>query len=1393
MGKKRLTNFFRQKREVKRSLAFDPTPKKAQAPGRENGLVNRPGAVVADGPKKNLGPKPAVAAPRVPDESFALNFSTFIEAKKPSTLDMTLSPASFDLSDLPQSSSESDDEADVSNVVGGITATTFVLENKVRPEPVQKMAAAREEAVRQRVESETQLKEVEEKVRRLRDEMDKKYVPAAEAIDVVVPALPTIVAEQKGKEKLAAAQHLARIQTAATLKVTPAAAVEFRSAASTTDLQQLRREPLDEETKRARMQSLRAMAGATSVRHSEPFLPVHHPIEGTDPKARMKSRPQKLKMLRAVSKLDQFDTGLSTSTIEAGMSLKSPSAVVAKPKVSAAGTINHFQWPGDEEDAGAGSYSAPVTSSDESEEAVAGASALFRRIEPANGVVAVSEVPVIVEAVAPVAVKKDVEEEEQESEPSESMDADMVDQTTMDQTQSTFVAPLFVAPKVATGKSAAALLEHQADRAFVAAESMEQLDLVTSDAKLAGLFGEHLKGAREDAMLRVLDDLRELSDLRTKQERLSLARSIFQMYFAESAARENSIAKTIVGDELRAAVKAKIRAEVCDASLFAPIEASIKKHLATTEIPKFVSCDLYKTLGQKKAKARSKKPSVQSAFEPVASAPIVSVAAPVTAADVIFCIVKAPIKPLSAQDEEEEDEIDEEEESSDASPAPKAVVAAPKIAPVAVKAAVPIAKAAAVAKAVAAPAPVAIPTAAVAKVVVAAPKAAAAAKVVVAQPKAAAPAKSVVVAPAPTVANVAAPTESECNTTMESILSDPEELETFLSFVESNDKKAAQKANANVAFLLKVSQFNKAEESERPKVARTIYDAYLASPSSGDKKSRRDQKGQVEVDVSELRKRQLVSRFVSVLEQPPSAAAAAELKKGFFDKAAKDVEAFVEPELTKYNAAKKSGSVIRKPAAVAASAPVATRVEAPLAVTAPVAKSKPVVAAAVSAPVVVAAAAAPVQAAVVAAPRSRAVSVPAGLTLAELFEKGGEALPAFIAFANDIGRMAPALFLESVIKFKAIENAADRTAAASVIMNSFVHTSGEHSLVIADHVRSGPVGRWGIFAKRNLIKADFFDSVCGEVVKQLEADTWPRFVADASKAAAEKPMQSQEHKEEMSASSVLSESSHLEEDDSLFCFGPTLQRGEIQAEMLRRLREENDNRDDDSDSGFEDSPDAPAPAPAQRSASLTVRGNREFDISPSTAADLLNRLESTIDDNGASADTVVLAKKKATVRSAKVLFKDDVQVTAMGSSRPQATIPVQRSASAAEPEPLLIKRLVSGVWPSRDAKLMYGESFEGKKQSRFVVLKNKSLYIWKSESDYRKNREPSRVLDMDNLLRLTIVRDQTHAIGAPKWNLRLNFDGLNHVVILGSDLQQQLQDWKGALLGSAPHISEQTL
>lgn len=159
--------------------------------------------------------------------------------------------------------------------------------------------------------------------------------------------------------------------------------------------------------------------------------------------------------------------------------------------------------------------------------------------------------------------------------------------------------------------------------------------------------------------------------------------------------------------------------------------------------------------------------------------------------------------------------------------------------------------------------------------------------------------------PMPTKAAAAAPrtdaAAAPVMTAIDNVLSDPEELETYLSFVASStDKKAAQKAGKNVAFLLKVAQFNRAAEQERPRVARAIYDEFLHARPNG--APARDQKGQVEVDVSELRKTKLVSQYQAVFEKPQS-----ELQTGFFDKAARDVEAFVGPTLNKYIEAKKTG------------------------------------------------------------------------------------------------------------------------------------------------------------------------------------------------------------------------------------------------------------------------------------------------------------------------------------------------------------------------------------------------------------------------------------------------------------------------------------------------------
>lgn len=537
------------------------------------------------------------------------------------------------------------------------------------------------------------------------------------------------------------------------------------------------------------------------------------------------------------------------------------------------------------------------------------------------------------------------------------------------------------------------------------------------------------------------------------------------------------------------------------------------------------------------------------------------------------------------------------------------------------------------------------------------------------------------------------------------------------------------------------------------------------------------------MDVSELRKRQLVSRFVSSLEQPPS-------QQGLFDKAAKDVEAFVEPQLTKFNAAKRSAAVVASKTVSVPAVPASAVVAAPVVAPAPVVVARPPT---------------PEEA-------ISFVSIAPKSTLAENVEKhkaGEPVLPAFLAYAKDVGRLAPALYLERVLVFRAIENAAARTTAAAAIMNEFVRKTGAHVLAVPEHIRSGPEGRWEIFSKRNMIKADFFDSLTSEVVKHLEADIWPRFVAANEQKQQQQQQVPKAVASEVSSSSILSESSHFD-DTSLFAgMGATLQRGEIEAEMLRRLREEACDKDDDTDSGMEDSPDVPATA-RMTTVQQSARG-RDFDISPTTAADLLSRLEAADADEedevqevaparqqqpaakaqvrraapvvSSADDTVVIAKPKAALVSAEQVFAGPIASSAV----PRATIPVQRGASFGGAAPPA-KRMVSGVWPAREGKLSFGEAIDEKRQNRFVVLKNKSLYVWKSEADYRKNKDPSRVLDMDNICGMSLVREQTQ-VGGTKWTLRLNFSDLNHPIIFGSDSSQMLQEWKRDFAMSAPHMT----
>lgn len=135
---------------TKRKLPFDPTPQKVvpkdiQGVRDKENQVNK-GAVNAKVPV-------AQPATKARDESFQLDFTTFIERSHHEAPDVTLSPESFNvihflclhrcarltysptqLSDLSQESSLTS-PADITGAVAGETATTFVLENNFRKEP----------------------------------------------------------------------------------------------------------------------------------------------------------------------------------------------------------------------------------------------------------------------------------------------------------------------------------------------------------------------------------------------------------------------------------------------------------------------------------------------------------------------------------------------------------------------------------------------------------------------------------------------------------------------------------------------------------------------------------------------------------------------------------------------------------------------------------------------------------------------------------------------------------------------------------------------------------------------------------------------------------------------------------------------------------------------------------------------------------------------------------------------------------------------------------------------------------------------------------------------------------------------------------------------------------
>lgn len=187
----------------------------------------------------------------------------------------------------------------------------------------------------------------------------------------------------------------------------------------------------------------------------------------------------------------------------------------------------------------------------------------------------------------------------------ESMDTEMqaVDSTMLEQSvyQPRYSILQQVDPRLVETRGLLDMGLSEAQSLMSRSQGPAQLDCVMSDKTLSGLFGEHLKRQRDDALVRILDELSEFKRIapHSTTERLSLARAIYQLYLAKQAARENYIALTVVTADTRKTVRQRISDGDCGDDVFAPVENAIKSHLATQEIPKFVACDLYKTVGLK--------------------------------------------------------------------------------------------------------------------------------------------------------------------------------------------------------------------------------------------------------------------------------------------------------------------------------------------------------------------------------------------------------------------------------------------------------------------------------------------------------------------------------------------------------------------------------------------------------------------------------------------------------------------------------------------------------------------------------------------------------------------------------------------------------------------------
>ena len=149
------------------------------------------------------------------------------------------------------------------------------------------------------------------------------------------------------------------------------------------------------------------------------------------------------------------------------------------------------------------------------------------------------------------------------------------------------------------------------------------------------------------------------------------------------------------------------------------------------------------------------------------------------------------------------------------------------------------------------------------------------------------------------------------------------------------------------------------------------------------------------------------------------------------------------------------------------------------------------------------------------------------------------------------------------------------------------------------------------------------------------------------------------------------------------------------------------------------------------------------------ASALRRFIEKPVDDLELSAETATSILRKlapdtpntATKLGMRAKAADATVLLKKPAPKPRAVevvaAPVQPEAKTAPPAQARVG--AAHVWPTRTSKIHAGLGLAGKKRVRFVVLKNKALYVWKSEAHYTKGKEPELAFDCDALLRARLT------------------------------------------------------